>query len=142
MAMRKRRRLGEEQWEQREQQEEEQQCLKQRRLPSACSYCQVDGRGGVLPERPMMILRRPKLSCSYSYSHEGDHDLVVLLEIPGSGENLQHLPWRQEKNLEKTLDEEEKERRRRKILIRVLPLPEGALFISTYYWAIVLKQSP
>jgi hypothetical protein len=41
-----------------------------------------------------------------------------------------------------TLDEEEKERRRRKNLIRVLPLPEGALFISTYYWALVLKQGP
>jgi hypothetical protein len=31
---------------------------------------------------------------------------------------------------------------RRRNLIRVLPLPEGALFISTYYWALVLKQGP
>jgi hypothetical protein len=52
----------------------------------------VDGRGGILPERPMMILRRPKLCCSYFYSHEGDHDLVVPPEIQGFDENLQYLP--------------------------------------------------
>jgi hypothetical protein len=102
----------------------------------------VDGQGGVLLERPMMILRRQKLCCSYFYSHEGDHDLVVPPEIPGSDENLQHQPWRHEKNFKKTLDEERKERRRKKNLIRVLSLPKGALFISTYYWAIVLKQGP
>jgi hypothetical protein len=66
--------------------------LEQRQSLWAYSYCQVDGRGGVLPERPMMILRRPKLCYSYFYSHEGDHDLVVPLEIQGSDENLQHLP--------------------------------------------------
>jgi hypothetical protein len=31
--------------------------------------------------------------------------------------------------------------RQRRNLIRVLPLSEGALFISTYYWALVLKQA-
>jgi hypothetical protein len=36
----------------------------------------------------------------------------------------------------------EKIMQRRRNLIRVLPLPEGSLFISTYYWALVLKQSP
>jgi hypothetical protein len=44
--------------------------------------------------------------------------------------------------LRKTLDEEAKERRRRKNLIRVLSLPEGALFISTYYRALSAETRP
>jgi hypothetical protein len=81
----------------------------------------VDGQGGVLPERPMMILRWPKLCCSYSYSHEGDRDLVVPLEIPGSDKNLQHLPWRHEKNLARNPRWRKKMMRRRMSLIRVFP---------------------
>jgi hypothetical protein len=70
----------------------------------------------------MMILRRRKLCCSYFCSHGADHDLVVPPEIPGSDENLQHLPWRHEKNFKKTLDEKSKGRRRKMNLIRVLAL--------------------
>jgi hypothetical protein len=53
----------------------------------------VDGRGGILPERPMMTLRRPELCCSYFYFHEGDPDLVVLPENQGSDEYYRHQPW-------------------------------------------------
>jgi hypothetical protein len=88
----------------------------------------VDGQGGVLAERPMMILRRPELCCSYSYSHGDDHDLVVPLEIQDSYENLQHLPLGQEKKPRKTLDEEE-EMRRRKNMIRVFYPYQRVLYL-------------
>jgi hypothetical protein len=74
----------------------------------------------------MMILRRPELCCSYSYSHGDDHDLAVPLEIQDSHENLQHLPLGQEKKPRKTLDEEE-EVRRRNNMIRVSTPTRGCL---------------
>jgi hypothetical protein len=67
--------------------------LEQHQSPWACSYYQVDGRGGVLLEQPMMILQWPELCYSYFYSHEDDHDLVVLLENQGSGEYHWRQPW-------------------------------------------------
>jgi hypothetical protein len=67
--------------------------LEQRQSPWACSYYQVDGWGGVLPERPMMILRRPELCCSCFYSHEGDPDLVVLPVNQDSDEYHRRQPW-------------------------------------------------
>jgi hypothetical protein len=68
----------------------------------------VGGRDDVSLERLIKFRWRTEWHCFYSCCREDDHDLVVPLEIQGSDENLHHLPWKHEKNLGKTLDEEEK----------------------------------